>query len=159
MSDLKIDWIFRHFEELELVQLYDLLAERQTVFIVEQECPFQDADRVDLQCWHLLGYLDISGENRLAAYSRIVPAGLTFQEHSIGRIITSEIARGTGAGIALMTESIRRLQEMWGNVPIKIGAQRYLINFYQKFGFEVVDELYLEDGIPHVHMLRKAQSD
>ncbi len=156
MQNLTINWIFRYFNELGLQQLYDLLAERQRVFIVEQSCPFQDADRVDLECWHLLGYMNFSDKPELAVYSRLVPAGVTFAQASIGRIITSEKARGTGAGLALVHESIRRLEGLWGKVPIKIGAQRYLIKFYGKFGFEVVGEPYIEDGIPHVHMLRKA---
>ncbi|KAA3618944.1 MAG: GNAT family N-acetyltransferase [Calditrichaeota bacterium] len=155
MQDLKINWYFHHFSELTLGQLYDLLAERQRVFIIEQTCLFPDIDGLDQKSWHLLGYSKLEDGSQLVAYSRILPAGLSFAEASIGRIITSKRARGTGAGIELMEESIRHLEKMWGKVPIKIGAQEYLIKFYRKFGFEIVDEPYVEDGIPHVHMLRQ----
>ena len=156
MTENHITWNFKHFDQLNLHELYDILMERQRVFIVEQDCPFLDADGVDKESWHLMGYEQKHGKSILSAYSRIVPAGVTFAEASIGRVITSEQARGTGAGIALMWESIRVLEKMWGKVPIKIGAQQYLIEFYSKFGFKVVSEPYDEDGIMHVHMLRDA---
>ncbi|MCA9733294.1 MAG: GNAT family N-acetyltransferase [Deferribacteres bacterium] len=154
MQKLSINWKFHHFNELNLNQLYDLLAERQRIFIVEQNCPFLDADGLDKQCWHLLGYRETDDESELIAYSRIVPAGVAFDVPAIGRIITAHSARGIGAGKALMNESIRVLEKLWGRVPIMLGAQRYLIRFYGAFGFEVVGEPYDEDGIPHVHMLR-----
>ncbi|KAA3659206.1 MAG: GNAT family N-acetyltransferase [Calditrichaeota bacterium] len=156
MGELNVIWHFCHFNQLTLKQLYDVLAERQRVFIVEQNCPFLDADGLDEHCWHLLGYRKSKEKQRLIAYSRIVPAGLAFKEAAIGRIITSHEVRGMGAGKALMVESIRLLEKMWGNVPIKLGAQRYLIDFYSNFGFQVIGEPYDEDGIPHVYMLRQA---
>jgi ElaA protein len=97
-----------------------------------------------------MGY---NNENELIAYSRIVPAGISFDEVSIGRVISSDKARGTGAGKELMKKSKAFIEEHFGNVPIRIGAQCYLIKFYAGFGFQIASEEYLEDNIPHIEML------
>ncbi len=143
-----------HFQALSLQQLYSILALRQEVFVVEQNCPYQDADGKDLHCWHLLGCLP---DGQLAAYARLLPLGLAYDDYpAIGRIITAQSVRGTGAGRILVAEAIRHCQILWGNTPLKIGAQAHLERFYQAFGFVSTGELYLEDGIPHVRMIRPA---
>lgn len=89
----------------------------------------------------------------MVAYSRIVPAGVSFKEVSIGRVISSAKARGTGAGKELMNKSIEFIEQKYGKIPVRIGAQCYLIKFYSSFGFEISGEEYLEDNIPHIEML------
>lgn len=140
------------FKALNLVQLYRVLALRQEVFIVEQTCYYQDADGKDLDAWHLLG-TDSAGD--LVAYARILPQGVAYPDYpAIGRIITSAKVRGSGTGRALVAEAIACCERLCGPGPIKIGAQSYLERFYRGFGFEVVGAPYLEDGIPHLHMIR-----
>jgi len=140
------------FDALQLTQLYQALSLRQEVFVVEQTCYYLDADGKDLSARHLLG-TNAAGE--LVAYARILPKGIAYPDYpAIGRVITSAKVRGTGAGRALMTEAIACCERWCGAGPIKIGAQSYLEHFYRSFGFEVVGEPYLEDGIPHVHMIR-----
>lgn len=149
----EIRWEFKTFEELTPEKLYLILAERQAVFVVEQNCPFQEADGIDDKAWHLLGWKD----NRLVAYARIVHPGAKFAEPSIGRIITTRFGRGKGFGIALMHESIERTEQLFPGKNIALSAQLYLEKFYNKFGFERFSGIYEEDGIPHIDMIRKLQ--
>lgn len=140
------------FDELTLAQLYDVMALRQTVFVVEQNCPYLDADGKDQRSWHILGYDQKSAT--LAAYTRLIPKGLTYEHYaSIGRVVTAPSARGQGIGRRLMEESLQQTRRLFGDTPIKISAQSYLIHFYRDLGFVPVGEEYLEDGIPHVGML------
>lgn len=149
---MKINWGIKSFEELINIELYDILRLRSEVFVVEQNCPYQDLDGKDLKSFHLVG----RNENKeILAYARIVPAGISFKEISIGRVISSEKARGTGAGKELMKQAISFVKNKFGNIPIRIGAQCYLIKFYSGFGFEIASEEYLEDNIPHIEMLLK----
>ena len=142
------------FEELSLHQLYELLALRQEVFAVEQDCVYQDADGKDQQSWHLLGCDDRTG--KLLAYCRLMPKGLVYEDYiAIGRVITAQEARGKGLGKKLMQEGIREIQKLLGAQAIKISAQSYLQKFYSELGFEATGEEYLEDGIPHIAMIRK----
>lgn len=147
---MKIEWQIKKFEELSTTELYKIMQLRLAVFSVEQNCAYQDADGKDLKSVHLSGF-DSSGD--LVVYSRIVPPGISFKEVSIGRVISSNIVRGTGAGKELMNKSIDFIKKEYGNVPIRIGAQCYLIKFYSGFGFEIAGEEYLEDNIPHIEML------
>jgi ElaA protein len=146
-----IQWRLKTFAELSNTELYELMRLRQEVFIVEQNCPYLDADNKDLYCHHLLGYI----ENNLAAHSRLVPAGVSYTEPSIGRVVTSPKYRGKEYGKLLMHESLAAIEKMWGKVAVRIGAQQYLQKFYEGFGFVWEGEPYLEDGIPHIIMLRK----
>jgi len=142
------------FPELTNYQLYEILALRMEVFCVEQNCPYQDCDGKDLESWHLMGR-DEAG--KLVCYTRLLPAGLAYPEYtSIGRVVTAPSARGTGAGKVLMEKSIAKCQQLFGNQSIKIGAQTYLLKFYEGFGFQSTGEAYLEDGIPHTSMIRHA---
>ncbi|MFN0034936.1 MAG: GNAT family N-acetyltransferase [Saprospiraceae bacterium] len=139
------------FDELSPHALYEILALRQEVFVVEQNCPYQDCDGKDLQAWHLMGR-DESG--KLICYTRLLPKGVAYEGHaSIGRVVSSPLARGTGIGKALMAESIRMCRLLLGDQAIKIGAQTYLLKFYEGFGFRSTGEAYLEDGIPHTKMI------
>ncbi len=147
-----IHWYSRGFNEQNLQELYDSMALRQEVFVVEQECAFLDADGMDPNCTHLFGY---HGE-QLAAYSRLVPPGVAYTECSIGRVVTSPRYRGLQLGRELMQRSISWIEEHWGSQPIKIGAQQRLEDFYASLGFVVSGEPYMEDGILHVHMIRPA---
>ena len=139
------------FHQLTLYELYDIMALRQEVFIVEQNCPYLDADGKDPQCWHLMGR-DAAG--KILCYTRLLPRGLAYEDYvSIGRVVSSPTARGTGAGKILMRRSIEMCRHLFGNQPIKIGAQTYLLKFYEGFGFQSTGEAYLEDGIPHTKMI------
>ncbi|MFI5150620.1 MAG: GNAT family N-acetyltransferase, partial [Bacteroidia bacterium] len=148
----KLRWTLCPFSELKPSALYAILQLRNEVFVVEQNCVFQDADGKDEACLHLQGY---DPKGKLIAYSRIVPPGVSYLEASIGRVVTSPAARGTGAGRELMKQSIEEVRKLYGAVPIRIGAQSYLQKFYASFGFEIDGEEYLEDNIPHYIMLKK----
>ncbi len=151
-------WRFSPFDELTPLEVHDLYQARAAVFVLEQKCAFQDVDGADPSCWHLLGLGGgrAAGHDPIHAYSRLVPPGLKFPEPSIGRVLTTEPARGSGAGRALMGESIRRAESLWPGQPIRIGAQQYLETFYGSFGFTTISAPYDEDGIQHVQMLRPA---
>ncbi|TCJ18663.1 GNAT family N-acetyltransferase [Flaviaesturariibacter flavus] len=148
---MNISWLLKPFAELTPHELYAILRLRNAVFVVEQDCVFQDADDKDQGSWHLMGWQN----GLLAAYTRLVPPGLAYPEPSIGRVVSDPSVRRGGIGRLLMTESIRRCQELFGAGPIRIGAQRYLEDFYGSLGFQTEGEPYLEDGIPHVYMVRR----
>lgn len=143
-----IDWHFAAFGELTPRQIHDVYRLRVQVFIVEQNCVFQDVDGVDPQCFHLLGYS--SGD--LVAYARLLPAGVKFDEPSIGRVITAPSVRRTGLGRVLMREAMMRARELWPGQPLRIGAQAHLERFYNEFGFTKSGDPYDEDGIIHIEM-------
>jgi len=158
-----IAWRFARFEDLAPREIHDLYRLRAAVFVVEQECAFQDLDGADLESWHLLGYQsppsplgEGRGEGPLLAYARLVPPGVKYEEPSIGRIITSLPVRRTGLGRKLVHEAIARAAELWPGQPVRIGAQQRLERFYQEFGFVTASAPYDEDGIAHVEMLRPA---
>lgn len=140
------------FNQLTPFELYGILKLRSEVFVVEQNCVYLDIDNKDLQCHHLMLLND---NNELMAYARLVPPGLSFTEMSIGRVVTSPLSRGTGAGRKLMELAIEQCRNVFGDGTIKIGAQAYLLKFYGSLGFEQVSEIYDEDGIPHLDMINK----
>jgi ElaA protein len=146
---MEIQWLLKKFEALSPYQLYAILQLRNEVFVVEQNCVFQDADDKDQNAHHLMGFIN----NKLVAYTRLVPQGEAYKEASIGRVVTAPSLRRTGAGRELMIKSIDTLYNVFGKQPIKIGAQLYLKKFYESFGFHQISEVYLEDGIEHIHML------
>jgi ElaA protein len=143
----------KKFEDLTVFELYEILALRAEVFCVEQNCPYQDMDGKDLQSWHNMGR-DENG--KLVVYTRLLPEGLSYIGYtSIGRVVNSPLVRGTGVGKILMQDSINKAIELFGNQPIKIGAQTYALGFYERLGFVSTGEEYLEDDIPHTKMVRK----
>lgn len=148
---MNITHIIKPFDQLTVTELYALLRLRSEVFVVEQNCVFLDQDDKDQKCHHVLVYAD----NKLAAYSRLVPAGLSYTEVSIGRVITSSQARGTGLGRKLMELSIKACNNIFGEQNIRIGAQTYALPFYESLGFIADGDRYDEDGIEHVEMVRK----
>ncbi|MGQ0827109.1 MAG: GNAT family N-acetyltransferase [Bacteroidota bacterium] len=149
---MKISWKIKIFEELNTIELYNILRLRSEVFVVEQNCPYQDMDGKDSKSFHLVGLDD---NNEIVAYARILPAGISYKEVSIGRVVISNTMRGKGMGKELMKESINFIGKQFGKVPIRISAQCYLKNFYKSLGFEIASEEYLEDNIPHVEMVLK----
>ena len=147
---MHIQWLFKKFEELSPYELYAILQLRNEVFVVEQNCVFQDADNKDQSCYHLMGFQS----DTMKAYTRIVPPGVIYNEASIGRVVTSPTIRKSGAGKELMRQSIDAVHCIFGVQPIKIGAQFYLKRFYESFGFLQSGDTYLEDGIEHIHMIK-----
>ena len=142
--------ICKPFDSLTVKELYAILKLRSEIFVVEQNCVFLDTDGKDFSCQHLMLYQN----KELMAYARIVPAGLSFTEPSIGRIVSSHAARGKGFGRQLVSLAISNCLRLHGNKPIKIGAQLYLKSFYESFGFVMQGEEYLEDDILHIDMIR-----
>ena len=153
---MQIQWLIKKFESLTPYQLYTILQLRNAVFVVEQNCVFQDADHKDEQSWHLMGW---SEDQQLMAYCRILPPGLSYKQPSIGRVVTNLVVRKKGAGRELMITAIRYCHHLFGEQDIKIGAQLYLLKFYSSLGFELTGEVYLEDGIEHVEMIRFFKND
>jgi ElaA protein len=153
-----IDWQRSSFADLTVADLYQVLAQRQQVFIVEQQCIWSDIDGLDQGAHHLLGWRIADGRRELAAYLRIVAPGAKYTEMSIGRVLTTQAARGTGAGRELIARGIDYAEHLHPGHHIKIGAQAYLEQFYAGFGFRTISEPYDEDGIMHVDMLRQARS-
>ena len=144
-------WVLKTFDSLTLQELYAILRLRTEVFVVEQNCVFQDMDNKDQQCYHLMGWKD----GQLNAYTRLVPPGVSYKEPSIGRVVTSPVARGNGTGKLLMEKSIEEIIQLYGKTPIKIGAQLYLKKFYESLGFSQTSNKYDEDGIDHIEMNRQ----
>ncbi|MCB2377536.1 GNAT family N-acetyltransferase [Hymenobacter sp. BT635] len=148
---MHLTWTCKPFSDLTLRELHDALQLRMEVFIVEQNCPFQDIDGKDADAFHLLAYTE---QGQLAACSRLFGAGQYYEQVSIGRVVVSPAFRRYGFGRELMRQSIAHCEQLFGFQSIKIGAQQYLERFYQGFGFAQRGAMYLEDGIPHIYMLR-----
>ena len=149
-----IDFISKKFKQLSKEELYQILQLRAEVFVVEQNCPYQDLDDLDFDSLHLCGYL----HKELVAYSRLIKPGLKYPGTSIGRVITKSIVRNRGAGKALMNESINECRKHWREENIFISAQERLKSFYRDLGFEINSDSYLEDGIPHIEMKLSVES-
>ena len=147
---MAINWALIKFDDLTALELYKIMQLRNEVFVVEQNCVYQDADNKDLQGFHFLGW----DMDKLVAYTRLLPPGLAFEEPSIGRVVTSPSARKSGIGRELMIQSIDCIQKIYGDIPIKIGAQLYLQKFYSSLGFVQTSDIYLEDNIEHIEMVK-----
>ena len=145
-----ISFVSKNFQVLTLEELYKILALRAEVFVVEQNCPYQDVDGKDLQSIHVLGYI----KNELVAYARVLEQGISYREYaSIGRIVTSPSIRGNNHGHDLVDFSIKVCQKKFPGQPIKISAQAHLEKFYNAHSFKATGEAYLEDDIPHIGMI------
>lgn len=144
-----MDWELKKFDELTNEELHDIFKLRVDIFVVEQACPYPEIDGKDPESLHLMGKVD----GKMVAYSRLLPPGVSFDEASVGRVVVAESYRGTGLGYQLMEEAVARSLEIYHSA-IKIGAQAHLEKYYGAVGFLKVSEVYLEDDIPHIDMLR-----
>ena len=138
------------FEELSIQELYKLLQLRSEVFVVEQDCVYQDIDGKDFKAIHVLGF---EGEE-LVAYTRIFAPGIYFKEAAIGRVIVKEAYRKKNYGHEILEASVNAIEEWFKTGRIKLSAQTYLTKFYESHGFQQIGEGYLEDGIPHIAMIK-----
>ncbi|MEZ4874522.1 MAG: GNAT family N-acetyltransferase [Flavobacteriaceae bacterium] len=138
------------FQELTLFELYDLLQLRSEVFVVEQNCVYQDIDGKDTKALHVLG----TKKGTLVAYTRCFPPGAYFEEAAIGRVVVKKEQRSFSLGHKIMEASIAAIEKKYHTQVIKISAQTYLISFYESHGFHSMGDEYLEDGIPHVKMIK-----
>jgi ElaA protein len=140
------------FDQLTVPEYHSIMMLRQEVFVVEQNCPYLDADDKDRLSWHLSGW---TPDGQLACYARLLAPGISYPEYaSIGRVVSAPFCRRTGAGKLLMAEAVSLSALLFGPGPIKISAQTYLLEFYWSFGFVSTGEQYLEDGLPHTAMIR-----
>ena len=143
-------WRLLAFDDLRVNVLYEMLRLRSEVFVVEQQCVFQDIDGTDRQAMHLLGVQ----HSELQAYARCFAPGIKFPEASFGRVLIRQSARGAGLGHALIEQAVTAISQLWGPQAIRIGAQKQLGEFYARHGFEDAGKPYMEDGIEHMEMVR-----
>lgn len=149
---MNIRWEIKHFKDLTVYELYHIFQLRIAVFCVEQDVAYQDADSKDLNAHHIAGYNE---QGELVAYARILQPGVAFNEISVGRVTTSQNVRKEGVGRALFAKALEYITLRYGNIPVRISAQLYLVKFYSSFGFKTVGEQYTEDDLPHIEMLRE----
>lgn len=145
-----ISFDIKTYDQLTKDELYEILQLRAEVFVVEQDCPYQDVDGKDKKAVHVLGYK----EEKLVAYTRIFKQGDYFENASIGRVVVSKNQRKFGYGYDLMNASIHAVEKLFNTNTIEISAQTYLKKFYNNLGFKEVGEGYLEDDIPHIKMVK-----
>ena len=150
LKERDLNWSWKTFDQITKPELYEILSFRQAIFVVEQKSWYQDADGLDQICEHLL----IKQDSILVGYLRLIPPEKKYKTPSIGRIALSENLRGEKIGSKLVKEGLRRSYEIYSSKASTISAQEYLIGFYRDHGFEVRGEVYDEDGIPHVKMLK-----
>lgn len=148
---MTIEWQWCGLKELPPERLYAILAAREAVFVVEQSSIYQDLDGLDLAATHLIGW----SQSEVAAYLRVLEPGTRFPERSIGRVLTTRNFRGTGLGRELIARGLDYIDTRHPGEPVRIGAQAHLERFYGAFGFVKASEPYMEDGIPHIYMLRR----
>jgi len=150
----KLEWKSHSFQQLSNTLLYEIIKLRVDVFVVEQNCPYAELDNKDThpETIHLIATIN----SDLVAYARILPPGLSYPEVGMGRFIVKESFRRQGIGSELISKCLAEKFSIWPNYKIKISAQAHLKPYYAHFGFRVVSESYLEDGIPHIEMLKDA---
>ena len=146
--------LIKHYTELSTSELYEILALRIAVFVVEQNCPYHETDFKDQAAYHLM----IHDNDILVGVSRILPPGLVYNEAAIGRVASLKKMRGKGIGHEIMKASIKFINEKWIQSNIRISAQTYLVKFYEDHGFNLTGKSYLEDDIPHEEMLLVTQN-
>jgi ElaA protein len=165
MTEIVMDWQLKLFQQLSVDQLYQVLKLRSDVFVVEQTCVYPDLDGRDqhAECRHLMAFVPLKADQKagaLAAYARLFPPGVSYPEmSSIGRVVVNPQHRVRGLGHELMKRAVQEALALWPDFPIKISAQAHLEGFYAKHGFKTVGEGYLEDGIPHLPMVRINAAD
>ncbi|KNF08274.1 putative acyltransferase [Gottschalkia purinilytica] len=143
-----MQWEIKTFQDLEILELYNIIKERIDVFVVEQNCPYTECDNKDIEAFHLM----LKDKDNIIAYLRILPKGVSYEEVSLGRIMVSDGYRGEGYAKEMMLKAIKFVEEEMEETKIRISAQNYLVDFYKSFGFNIVSDIYLEDSIPHVEM-------
>ncbi|MDA9342047.1 GNAT family N-acetyltransferase [Flavobacteriaceae bacterium] len=143
--------VIKKFNDLSTIELYEILQLRSKVFVVEQDCVYQDIDGNDQKALHIIGTI----ENKIIAYTRCFRPGDYFREASIGRVVVKESQRKFKRGNQIMNKSIKAIEDHYKTNTIKISAQCYLNKFYTNLQFKPIGEKYLEDGIPHIYMIRK----
>ena len=146
---MKISWKIKTWEQLKTKELYSILKLRSKVFVVEQNCVYQDIDDKDKLAIHVFGFV----EGKIIAYSRLFNKKEYFKETSFGRAVVELTNRGKGIGDMLVEKSLLTIKEKYKEQKVKISAQAHLVNFYKKHGFKTIGKEYLEDGIPHIAML------
>jgi len=146
-----VQWKTSDLESLGATGLYRLVRERVAVFVVEQDCPYQDLDGLDDQAVHLWAE---APNGAILAYARVLPPGVSYIEASVGRVLTTRAGRAKGLGRALMERALAQCAQRYPESGVRISAQQYLRAFYSSLGFKTVRGPYLEDGIPHIEMLR-----
>lgn len=151
-----MQWILKKFNDLTLNEFHDILQLRINIFIVEQKCPYPELDDKDQIAFHLFG---INQEKRIIAYTRIFKPGDYYKEAAFGRVVVHHEYRSQNIGFQLLKQTVIETRRLFGNINIKIGAQTYLKNFYQSLGFHQVGDEYIEDGIPHIHMVNNILSN
>jgi ElaA protein len=150
----QLEWRWKTFADLTSIEVYEMLAARSAVFVVEQNCVYGDIDGLDMQAWHLLTYgPGVDGTlPQLAGYLRVLLPDATDTDVRIGRVLTTAAFRGIGLGNAMLERSLVHIRAQWPDMPIRLHAQAHLQGFYGAFGFAPVSEIHDEDGIPHVWM-------
>jgi ElaA protein len=149
----RFEWRWKAFDDLAPAEVYDILAARSAVFVVEQNCVYGDVDGLDTQAWHLSAYSTFSrGRPTLAGYLRVLLPDTDDTDIRIGRVLTMPDFRGMGIGRALLERALTHIYAQWPGVPIRLHAQAHLQPFYAAFGFEPISDEHEEDGIPHVWM-------
>ena len=149
-----IDWQWLAFNDIPGADLYEVLYQRQQVFVLEQQCLYPDIDGYDLAAHHLMGWRTVDGKRELAAYLRCLAPGAKYEEMSLGRVLTTQAARGGGIGRQLVEQGIRLAEQLHPGQRFRIGAQARLEKFYASLGFQTVTAPYDEDGILHIDMVR-----
>ena len=147
---MKFEHQVKSFQELSLEEFHDIVALRIQIFIIEQNCPYQEVDGKDKLAHHLFFKNEM---DEIIAVTRILPQGISYEEVAIGRVVVHEDYRGTGLGNQLMADSMNFVRDKYGEVPVRLSAQKHLENYYGNHGFKSTGKEYLEDGIPHVEML------
>lgn len=145
-------WIFKTFNELTVEEFHAILKLRIDIFVVEQNCPYPELDGKDQLAYH---YYGVNDANKIIAYSRFFKAGDYYQEAAFGRVAVDKKYRNQKLGKELIKNTIDKMEELFGKSSIKIGGQQYLQKFYESFGFQIIGEPYIEDGIPHYYMILK----
>ncbi|MEA3119851.1 MAG: ElaA protein [Paraburkholderia sp.] len=148
----EIDWRWRPFSELTALEVYEMLAARNVVFVVEQNCVYGDIDGLDRDAWHLLAFSRGESGAKLAGYLRVLPPGQTQSDVIIGRVLTAAEFRGFGLGNAMLKQVLKHIAAQWPGMAISLHAQAHLRNFYGAFGFEPTSGVHDEDGIAHIWM-------
>jgi len=154
---VEMNWKTKPWTDVSRDEFHAVVRLRVNVFVVEQDCPYSDLDGKDLRGWHVWAEdQPLEKGGAVAAYARVLAPGVSYAEPSIGRVATRQDCRGQGVGRELMERCIDVWERVWPGNSVRISAQCYLEGWYEDLGFESVGETYLEDGIPHIQMLRSA---